>query len=352
MSGRLTITQIHIRAFGCLQTLSLRPGPGLNLLCAGNEAGKTTLAQFIAALLYGLNGGGRKAEDNLRKLYMPWGAASCGGELELMCGGQRWRLERQFGLTRAADRLRLQNLDSGLEIALGQIEPGEYLSGLGAADFRYLAMLSGQQLADFQPDWSHLVRFSEDWDRRADLPAAAAAGSADYATVSRQLTARLNELDGVGRRGGALAQLQAQLAQTELQLQELRQQRQQQGIWEKQQQAVYAQLAALEQQKPRQAPAAAVEPPAAVSRGADPQLAAALFAPRKATTPAARLRNWLVPLILTAVLIAGLGLTFWPAGTRLPGGLAAGLAAAWGRGAALTAGLLLLMWLLDGLIKR
>ncbi|NJP40706.1 AAA family ATPase [Oscillospiraceae bacterium HV4-5-C5C] len=369
MSGRLTITQIKVQAFGCLRNRILQPGPGLNLLCAGNEAGKTTLAQFIAAMLYGLTGGGRKAEDNLRRLYMPWSEACCGGELELLCDGQRWRLERQFGLTRAADRLRLQDLDHGLDIALGQIEPGEYLSGLGPAAFRSLAMLQGQQLADFQPDWSELARWDAAKNRGAEPaavrsaerpteapcgPAAAAAEEeslADYAAVSRQLTAELNRLDGVGRRGGALAQTQAALAQTELQLQALQQQRQQQVALEQRQQAVYAQLAALDEQKPQPEVAvpAAFEPESAGSAGPDPQIAAQPLT----TGPAPRARAWVFPVILTLVLAAGLTLTFWPAGTRLPGGLEADLhTAAWGRGAALTAGLLLLLWLLYLLLRR
>ena len=42
-------------AFGQLQGDSLKLGPGLNIIQAPNEAGKSTWCTFIKTMLYGLN---------------------------------------------------------------------------------------------------------------------------------------------------------------------------------------------------------------------------------------------------------------------------------------------------------
>ena len=60
--------------FGVLQNRTLELSPGLNILEAPNEYGKSTWCAFLRAMLYGVDSahrsrGGRKPD---KVLYAPW----------------------------------------------------------------------------------------------------------------------------------------------------------------------------------------------------------------------------------------------------------------------------------------
>ncbi len=79
------------------------------VVCKGeNGWGKTTLADFIECMLYGLDGS-RKASvsDNLRLKYEPWSGARYGGAMVIEEGGKTYRIERFFGKTPSADITRV-----------------------------------------------------------------------------------------------------------------------------------------------------------------------------------------------------------------------------------------------------
>jgi uncharacterized protein YhaN len=58
----------HIRGFGVLSDIRLEFGPGLNVVYAPNEGGKTTLQRFLAAMLYGQF----RADVPLQRRLEPW----------------------------------------------------------------------------------------------------------------------------------------------------------------------------------------------------------------------------------------------------------------------------------------
>ena len=54
------MTILRMRAsFGCLQNAELTLAPGLNVLTLPNERGKSTWAQFLLAMFYGVDTGER-----------------------------------------------------------------------------------------------------------------------------------------------------------------------------------------------------------------------------------------------------------------------------------------------------
>ena len=76
--------------FGALKDETLNLEPGLNVICAPNESGKSTWCAFLRAMLYGINSAQREKNgvkpDKL--LYTPWSGAPMSGEMELEHDGQ------------------------------------------------------------------------------------------------------------------------------------------------------------------------------------------------------------------------------------------------------------------------
>ncbi len=68
--------------FGALERRSLAFSPGLNIIEAPNESGKSTLAAFLRTMLYGLPTRERGALAD-KKRFLPWSGAPMQGTLEL-----------------------------------------------------------------------------------------------------------------------------------------------------------------------------------------------------------------------------------------------------------------------------
>ena len=83
-------------SFGKLENESLSLHPGLNVIYAPNESGKSTWCAFIRAMLYGVDTAERARAgylpDKLR--YAPWSGAPMAGEIELTWRGQDITLRR------------------------------------------------------------------------------------------------------------------------------------------------------------------------------------------------------------------------------------------------------------------
>lgn len=82
--------------FGKLKNQSLELQPGLNIIQAPNEAGKSTWCAFIRAMLYGIN---TREQDTAGKLadknrYQPWDGSAMSGTMELESRGQAVSISR------------------------------------------------------------------------------------------------------------------------------------------------------------------------------------------------------------------------------------------------------------------
>lgn len=82
--------------FGVLENESLSLGPGLNIICAPNESGKSTWCALIRAVLYGINSAQREKNGVKpeKVLYAPWSGLPMYGELELEREGQEITISR------------------------------------------------------------------------------------------------------------------------------------------------------------------------------------------------------------------------------------------------------------------
>lgn len=80
-------------AYGRLRGDTLRLEPGLNVICAPNESGKSTWCSFLHTMLYGLptRQSGPLADKNR---YAPWTGEAMQGRMDLDAGGQLWTVLR------------------------------------------------------------------------------------------------------------------------------------------------------------------------------------------------------------------------------------------------------------------
>ena len=73
----MKIKQANIFQFGKLQNETITFSEGLNVIYGENEAGKSTLHDFLIAMLFGMEKGrGRAAAGDKYVRYEPWHAPS------------------------------------------------------------------------------------------------------------------------------------------------------------------------------------------------------------------------------------------------------------------------------------
>ncbi|MBU4574713.1 MAG: AAA family ATPase, partial [Proteobacteria bacterium] len=130
----MRLERLSIGGFGRLPAgRKLEFAPGLNLVLAPNERGKTTLSQLIAGLFYGF--GPRKGGVHP---FEPWTGGDTGGELI-------YRLDsgQIFALSRHLDKRETVTLrdQAGREVALNGNQPGELHLGLGQGSFLTVARI-------------------------------------------------------------------------------------------------------------------------------------------------------------------------------------------------------------------
>lgn len=82
--------------FGALDNAVLEPGEGLTVIAAPNEAGKSTWAGFLKAMLYGIDTRERDKAGFLadKTRYQPWSGAPMAGEIRLEWQGKDITLRR------------------------------------------------------------------------------------------------------------------------------------------------------------------------------------------------------------------------------------------------------------------
>jgi uncharacterized protein YhaN len=140
----MRITQLHIENFGGLHDYTEVFGEGLNVRWHPNGWGKSTLAVFIKAMLYGLPATTKRSLiENERKRYTPWQGGVFGGSLDIEVGGECYRIERSFGTKEAEDTLRVVSLRTGRDAEVEWASaPGEGLFGVDAAAYERSTYLS------------------------------------------------------------------------------------------------------------------------------------------------------------------------------------------------------------------
>lgn len=132
----MKILSLHIDNFGKLQNYDRDFTDGVNCIEAENGYGKTTLAAFIKAMLYGIpHSTKRDITENERKHYTPWQGGAFGGTLDIETEKGSFRISRTFGKKAADDTFSLISLETKRESNAYTEDIGEELFGLDAESY-------------------------------------------------------------------------------------------------------------------------------------------------------------------------------------------------------------------------
>ena len=143
----MKLLRLEIQNFGKFSGYTQDLTDGLNTLCEENGWGKSTLAVFIKAMLYGLPATRKTDLDlNERRKYAPWGGGTFGGSLTFESVKGRFRIERVFGTKEAQDEFRLYDVETNKPSDAYGSDVGTELFGIDADGFERSAYLSERSL--------------------------------------------------------------------------------------------------------------------------------------------------------------------------------------------------------------
>ncbi len=160
----------HIENFGIFSDFDFTFEEGITLLYEENGYGKSTLAAFLKAMLYGFpRTGARNITENERKRYDPWQGGKYGGYLEFETEGVAYRVTRYFGKTAAKDSFSLYDLTNRRESDRFSEKLGEELFQLDAASFARSTYLTQSFAGDLEATTSIRTKLSDLVDDTNDL---------------------------------------------------------------------------------------------------------------------------------------------------------------------------------------
>lgn len=134
----IVIDRIEIVSFGKLKMIQVTPSKGINLLCAPNESGKSTLAAFIKFIFYGYTSGRmQNIIDNDKKLYTPWDNPQSAGAVYIKTESGRYKISRNY-LQAGKEKLEVYETKTGKILNTG-VQPGEYFFGVNEKVFERTA---------------------------------------------------------------------------------------------------------------------------------------------------------------------------------------------------------------------
>ena len=139
------IKKVYIENFGNISEKSFILDKGINQFIYENGWGKSTLAVFIKAMLYGLEEKGKRKGFFEREHYYPWNNGRFGGSIIIEQEGKNYKITRYFGFQKKSeDTLEVLNLESNLsaESILKCSEPGIFFLGIDKESFERSCFIS------------------------------------------------------------------------------------------------------------------------------------------------------------------------------------------------------------------
>ena len=210
----MKLLRLEIQNFGKFSGYTQDLTGGLNTLCEENGWGKSTLAVFIKAMLYGLPATRKTDLDlNERRKYAPWNGGTFGGSLTFESAKGRFRIERVFGIKEAQDEFRLYDLKTNKPSDAYGSDVGIELFGIDADGFERSAYLSERSLDPKSENASILSKLTGLIEDPDDI------GCYDDAQALIDKRRRYYEIKG-GR--GYISELDTECAEKKQQLADLR----------------------------------------------------------------------------------------------------------------------------------
>lgn len=210
----MKLLRLHVDNFGTLQNFDLALEDGMNVLYQKNGWGKSTLAVFIKAMLYGLPASSKRSlDENERKKYTPWQGGSYGGSLEFETARGKFRVERSFAAKESGDRFALYDLSTNKPSSAYSSSLGEELFGIDSDGFERSTYLSQRALSGAKDTNSISAKLGNLLDDVGDI------GSFD--TAMEALDRRRRYYVMTGNRG-AIADLEREILSEQKELEQCR----------------------------------------------------------------------------------------------------------------------------------
>lgn len=227
--------------FGKLENQTLKLQPGLNVIHAPNEWGKSTWCAFLAIMLYGLETRVKTTKTALadKERYAPWSGSPMSGSMDIEWNGRIITIQRWTKGRTPMGEFKAFETETGLPVPeLTALNCGQTLLGVERSVFMRAGFL---RLSD--------LPVTQDESLRRRLNALVTTG--DESNAGDLLAQKLKDLKNKCRynRSGLLPQAEAQRAELESKLSELLSlQKQSERILQRQQE-MEAHIAALENHK-------------------------------------------------------------------------------------------------------
>ena len=211
--------------FGALENAVLEPGPGLTVITAPNEAGKSTWAAFWRAMLYGISTREQNKAGFLadKTRYLPWSGAPMSGEAQLEWQGKEITLRRAPTKTNPFGGFQAVYTASGDQApGLTAANAGERLAGVGKEVYLRSAFVGQGGAA---------IGASQELEAR--IAALATSGEEDvaYSAVERTLKDWRNRRR-LNRSNGLIPQMEEERSRLEASLREMSDARRRKGAAE------------------------------------------------------------------------------------------------------------------------
>ena len=198
--------------FGKLEHQVLTLEPGLNIIDAPNEWGKTTWCAFLTAMFYGLDTRERSTKTSLadKERYLPWSGSPMSGRIELEWQGRGITIERRTKGRTPMGEFRAYETETGVTVPeLTAANCGQTLLGVERSVFLRTGFLRSTDMP---------VTMNE--ELRSRLNALVTTG--DDSGMAEELGEKLRELKNRCRynRSGLIPQTQSRRDALEQQLRE------------------------------------------------------------------------------------------------------------------------------------
>jgi len=219
----MQIRRIQVANFGKLHDIELDFSDGFQTITGENGWGKSTMAAFIKAMLYGMEATTRRSLlENERRHYQPWQGGTYGGSMEFTAGGKMYRVERTFGSKEKDDTFALYDLSTGLLSTDYSDRLGEDLFHIDRGAWERSCYLGQRKLEVLVNDSLH-ARLSHAAEDAGDIE--------NYERAAASLEERMKFLKKTGNRG-EIARLQEERRQVREQIEAY--ETQQEKLWQAQ----------------------------------------------------------------------------------------------------------------------
>ena len=209
----MKLIRLHVENFGKLQNFDFSFEKGLNVLLEENGWGKSTLAAFIKAMLYGMPASSKQSlDENERKKYMPWQGGAYGGGLEFSIASGKYRIERFFGAKESSDSFALYDLATNCESNRYSSRIGEEIFGIDADGFARTVYLSQHAVVAKGDNNSITAKLGDLLDDVDDI------GSFDDAMAALEKRRKYYKMTG---ERGRISDIEREIASLRIQMEQL-----------------------------------------------------------------------------------------------------------------------------------